>query len=93
MKDWYKISKEDLISSLETDPQSGLTDDEVKKRISKYGTNELKEEEKKSFLSKLLAQFSDFLILILIGAALISFFVGEGQDAVVILAIVILNAL
>ncbi len=93
MKDWYKISKEDLISSLETDPQSGLTDDEVKKRISKYGTNELKEEEKKSFLSKLLAQFSDFLILILIGAALISFFVGEGKDAVVILAIVILNAL
>lgn len=93
MKDWYKISKEDLISDLETDPQSGLTDDEVKKRISKYGTNELKEEEKKSFLSKLLAQFSDFLILILIGAALISFFVGEGKDAVVILAIVILNAL
>jgi len=92
MKDWYKMSKEDLISSLETDPNLGLSDDEVKKRISEYGTNELKEEAKKSFLSKLLAQFADFLILILIGAAVISFIVGEGKDALVILAIVVLNA-
>lgn len=92
MKDWYKMSKEDLISSLETDPHLGLTDDEVKRRLEKYGSNELKEEAGKSFLSKLLAQFSDFLILILIAAALISFFVGEANDAIVILAIVILNA-
>lgn len=92
MKEWHKMSKEEIISSLETDPHQGLSDDEVNKRLSEYGTNELKEEEKKSFLSKLIEQFSDFLILILIAAALISFFVGEGKDAIVILAIVVLNA-
>ena len=92
MKEWYKMNKEDLLTSLGTDPNLGLSDDEVKKRISEYGTNELKEEAKKSFLSKLLAQFADFLILILIGAAVISFIVGEGKDALVILAIVVLNA-
>ena len=92
MKEWYKQSKEDLLSTLKTNPDVGLTEDDVKERINKYGTNELREEAKKSFFSKLLAQFSDFLILILIGAAVISFIVGEGKDAIVILAIVVLNA-
>ncbi len=72
---------------------TGLTNDEVQKRLEKYGTNELKEESRKSFVSKIIAQFSDFLILILIGAAAISIAVGETKDAIVILAIVVVNAL
>lgn len=93
MKEWYKQSKEELLSSLSTNMDTGLTNDEVQKRLEKYGTNELKEENKKSFLSKIIAQFSDFLILILIGAAAISIVVGETKDAIVILAIVVVNAL
>ncbi|MFY9213109.1 MAG: HAD-IC family P-type ATPase, partial [Tissierellaceae bacterium] len=91
--DWYKLSKDELSSQLETDPEKGLTNEEVRARLEKYGHNELQEEEGKSFLTKLKEQFADFLILILIGAALVSFFVGERTDAVVILAIVVINAL
>lgn len=93
MKEWYKQSKEELLSGLDTNMDTGLTNDEVQKRLEKYGTNELKEESRKSFVSKIIAQFSDFLILILIGAAAISIAVGETKDAIVILAIVVVNAL
>lgn len=92
MKEWYRESKEELLLDLDTNVNSGLTKDEVDLRLEKYGPNDLKEEDKKSFLSKVIAQFSDFLILILIGAAVVSFAVGESKDAIVILAIVIVNA-
>ncbi len=91
--DWYKLNKEELLSELDTDQEIGLKASEIESRLDKYGHNELKEEEGKSFLSKLKEQFTDFLILILIGAAIISFIVGERTDAVVILAIVFINAL
>lgn len=91
--DWYKLSKEDLLSQLDTNQETGLKNEEIEKRLEKYGPNELKEEEGRSFLAKLKDQFADFLILILIGAAIISFIVGERVDAIVILAIVFINAL
>lgn len=90
--DWYQWNKDDLINELQTDVQSGLSSQEVENRLDKYGPNELKEETKKGLWPKILAQFSDFLILILIGAAVISGFVGEIQDSIVILAIVVVNA-
>ncbi|TJX13144.1 calcium-translocating P-type ATPase, SERCA-type [Tissierella creatinini] len=90
--EWYQRNENDLISELSTDLENGLTSAEVESRLSKYGHNELKEEEKKGLLSKIIAQFTDFLILILIAAALISIFVGEVKDAIVILAIVVVNA-
>ncbi|MBU5437995.1 calcium-transporting P-type ATPase, PMR1-type [Tissierella sp. MSJ-40] len=90
--EWYRQSKEELLSNLNTTLDQGLNDNDVQERLDKYGTNELKEEEKSSFLSKVIAQFSDFLVLILIGAAVISFFVGEVKDAIVIIAIVFINA-
>lgn len=90
--EWYNKSKEELLSELDTSMDNGLTTSEVESRLSKYGHNELKEEEKKSLMSKIIAQFSDFLILILIGAAVVSIVVGEVKDAIVILSIVIVNA-
>ena len=92
MKEWYKQSKEQVLSDLDTNEDLGLTKNEASLRIEKYGQNDLKEEKKKSFISKVISQFSDFLILILIGAAIISFVVGEEKDAIVILSIVIINA-
>lgn len=90
--EWYKKNKEEVVSQLSTNIEKGITNEEVQKRLEKYGPNELKEEAKQSMLSKIIAQFNDFLIIILIVAAIISFFVGEKVDAVVIIAIVVVNA-
>lgn len=91
--EWYNKSKSDVIAELKTDEVSGLSPEESEKRLAEYGRNELEAQAKKSFLSKLIAQFADFLIIILIVAAGISAFVGEKEDAIVILAIVVVNAI
>lgn len=90
--EWFQKNKEDLITELNTDLEKGLTENEAANRLEKYGPNELKEEAKQSMLSKIIAQFNDFLILILIGASIVSFIVGEKIDSAVIIAIVIVNA-
>ena len=92
MQKWYSQSISQILADLETNNETGLLVNDVKSRLEKYGANELKEEKKKSFLSKIIAQFTDFLVLILIGSAIISFAVGKGDDALVIIAIVIVNA-
>ena len=91
--EWYQKSPEEVAEGLETSLSVGLTSESAQTKLQTVGPNELKEQEGKSFLQKLLAQFSDFLILILIAAALISVFVGEAKDAIVIMSIVIVNAL
>ncbi|SDX30131.1 calcium-transporting P-type ATPase, PMR1-type [Tepidimicrobium xylanilyticum] len=91
--EFHKKDVEYLLTNLNTDDKVGLSSEEAEKRLEKYGFNELKEESKKSFFSKVLAQFNDFLIIILIAASIISYIVGEKTDSVVILSIVIINAL
>ena len=91
--EWYNKSKSEILTELNTDEKSGLSDHEVTLRLEKYGKNELEEQAKKSFAAKLADQFKDFLIIILIVAAVISAVVGEVSDAVVIIAIVIVNAI
>lgn len=71
----------------------GLTSIEAEKLLKQYGLNELTEKDKPSFLVRFLSQFNNFLTLLLIGAAVLSFFVGETVDGSLILGIVILNAL
>ena len=89
---WYQEEEKLVFSKLNIDKEKGLTLDVVEERQREYGFNELPEQETKSFWEKLIAQFQDILILILIGASIISFFVGEGVDAIIIIAIVIINA-
>jgi Ca2+-transporting ATPase len=60
--------------------------------LIKYGKNELTAENKGTLFKKIIEQFKDVLIIILIIAGLVSFFVGEEIDAIIIMAIVILNA-
>lgn len=71
----------------------GLSTREAEKRIKTYGLNELKHNKKKSPILIFLAQFNDFLVWVLIGATIISGFIGDKADAITILIIVIVNAI
>ncbi len=69
-----------------------LTSHQAKKLLEKYGKNEIKEEKRFTLIKSFLSQFNNFLILLLLAASGVSFFIGESLDAIFILAIVILNA-
>ena len=71
----------------------GLSTREAEKRIKTYGLNELKHKKKKSPILIFLSQFNDFLVWVLIGATIISGFIGDKADALTILLIVIVNAI
>lgn len=90
---WHTQSVEECATLLKTPLQSGLADSEVKTRHQNYGPNRLSETQRKSPLSIFLNQFKDFMILLLMGASIISGFIGEIEDTLAILAIVGLNAL
>ena len=88
---WHQREISDVLEALGTSLE-GLSAQEARKRLDDYGPNELKEKEKKTPLTMLLDQFRDFMILVLIAAAVISGFIGEASDTVAIIVIVILNA-
>jgi hypothetical protein len=74
------------------DPEHGLPADEVAQRALQHGPNALPSTANRSIGALLLEQFSDFMILVLLGAAVVSGLVGDVVDTLVILAIVVLNA-
>ena len=89
--DWHKKTIEEVFAELGSGP-AGLGAGEAALRLEKYGPNSLKEKPKRSALAMFLDQFKDFMILVLIAAAVISGAIGEVLDTVIILAIVFLNA-
>ncbi len=97
--DWHAQSSNEVIKSLKTDAKNGLTSSEARRRLEKYGANRLHEQKKPSLLVKFIAQFSDFMVLILLMAAGISFATaiiegtGDFIDPIMILLIVIINAI
>jgi Ca2+-transporting ATPase len=91
MKTFYQQSIEEVFNQLNSSFR-GLHPDAVTEIQQKEGANELKEVKQRTRLSILSAQFTDWMILLLIVAAVISFLVGEHMDAYVILAIVLVNA-
>ena len=96
---WHNLSTKDVEIKLETNLKDGLTDEEVAERLKKYGENKLQEQKKESIFIKFLKQFNDFMIIILIIAAVVSAIVtkiqgtGEYIDSIIIIAIVVLNAI
>jgi P-type Ca2+ transporter type 2C len=88
---FHEMQIEQVEKSLETDFSSGLSQEEVKKRINLHGLNELDEGEKQSALLLFFSQFKDFMVLVLLAATLISGLLGEYIDAIAIIAIVIIN--
>ncbi len=92
MKSWYQFSAEETAAKLSVRFDQGLAVKEAIKRQAEFGGNELVEKERETLIQKFLNQFKDFLVIILLLASLISTFVGDITDSLVILAIVVLNA-
>jgi Ca2+-transporting ATPase len=88
---WHQKKANEIIEVMNSSV-SGLSSDEAQKRLAEYGPNELKEKEKRTLFMMFLDQFKDFMILILIGAAIISGIIGEPADTIAIIVIVVLNA-
>lgn len=92
MKNYYSQPKEQLLKTLETGIE-GISAAEAEKRLEKYGKNELIETERKSTFRVFLEQFADFLVIILVIAAIISMFLGDIEGSIVILVIITVNAI
>ncbi len=96
---WHNMTIKNVLKMLKTDENHGLSDKEASVRLVKYGKNTISDRKKQGFIKKFLAQFNDFMIIILITAAAISFITscisGDADfiDPIVILSIVFLNAL
>ncbi|GIV34429.1 MAG: ATPase [Chitinophagales bacterium] len=92
LKPWHVLNVEEVLNVLRSS-SDGLSDEEAAKRLNTHGPNKLNEKQGKAWWQILFQQFSDFLILILLAAALISGIIGDLTDAIVIMVIVVLNAL
>ncbi len=93
MTDWHLKTSEEIVQFLESDESRGLTQQEAEIRLEKYGLNELVDKGQKPWWKILIDQFKGMMVVILFVSALISVFLHEYIDAIVILAIVILNAI
>ena len=89
---WHSMAVDHVLRELETDPHGGLLEDEVGRRLERYGHNELKKEEKASPLALFFNQFKNVLIIILLIATILSALVGELVDAALIMVIVVFSA-
>ncbi|AWB45172.1 calcium-translocating P-type ATPase, SERCA-type [Paenibacillus sp. CAA11] len=92
-KNWHRWSAEELLGHFQVNPEQGLSGEEAVKRREEYGLNELAEAKQVSPLLLFLNQFKDFMMLVLMGATLISGLLGEYLDAITIVAIIVLNGL
>ncbi|MDA8082699.1 MAG: cation-translocating P-type ATPase [Nitrospiraceae bacterium] len=90
---YHCITRDETAERLGTHIENGLSTEEVKKRIREHGYNELTERPRPGFLNMLLRQFNNFLVIILILAALVSLVLGEYVDAIAIMVIVVINAM
>ncbi|MEG1459264.1 MAG: cation-translocating P-type ATPase [Acetivibrio sp.] len=88
----YQTKKEDLLEELSTSSQ-GLSSQEAAARNERYGLNSLKDKKKKPVLLIFLEQYKDFLVIILIVAAIISAFLGDFESSLVIFLVITLNAI
>ena len=89
----YQGSKKELLDRLNSDPKTGLSSSEVEARLDKYGPNRIESSNKRSLLEKLKDQLVDPMVILLIIASIISAFTGDTVEAIIIIAIVVINAI
>lgn len=96
--DWQSKSVKECVKQLGADPKNGLTQSQAEKRRKQFGSNELEPPKRPGLLRRFFAQFSDFMVIILLVAAAVSFVTSALQhdsdyiDSIIILAIVFVNA-
>lgn len=90
---WWCLESDAVVKALKSDSDGGLSGDEANKRLSNYGENRLEQSAKISPWRIFFSQFTDFMVLVLLGAAGLSAVLGEVTDSIVILSIIILNAI
>ncbi len=90
MENWYAQSIEEV--SKHFDLENGLTEEAVEASKEKYGKNELEEKGSRSKWLRLLDQFKDTMIIVLLVASLISYYLGDKTEAIIIISIVVINA-
>jgi Ca2+-transporting ATPase len=88
---WHLLPLSEITQLLNTTP-SGIDDITASERLCEHGKNQIEDKKKKTILQMVLSQLSDFMILILIAAAIISGIIGDVTDTIIILAIIIINA-
>lgn len=93
LSQWYSKTIQEITEELSTNIESGLTSQEAENRLKQYGPNKFQEGEKTSIWKMLWEQINSILIWILIVAAIISAFVGEITDAIIIFIVIALNAI
>ncbi|MBO8125981.1 MAG: cation-translocating P-type ATPase [Firmicutes bacterium] len=90
---WHAFSTARVLAQLQADPERGLTPAEAKHRLAHFGPNELPSQVGPGLWQMLVDQFRDVMIMVLLGAILVSLFLGEYLDALTIITIVLLNAI
>lgn len=91
-KQVYQLDVEQLKQHLKTDLENGLSTEEVLERQTQFGFNQLDEAKRKSYFVRFIEQLKDFMILVLFGAAILSFVSGEWKEGILVIAIVLVNA-
>jgi Ca2+-transporting ATPase len=89
---FYQISFQEAAKTLKTDLKKGLSQLEAERRLKKYGFNKLKEGKKRPVFLRFLDQFKDLMIVVLIVAALLAFYLGDFRGGTILLLIVVVNA-
>ena len=91
-KSWHAMSSGEALVALGTSRASGLSNEDAQARLSEHGPNSLAEPARRTLLEQFVAQFKEFLVVLLLISAGVSAAVGEVEDALVIGVIVVLNA-
>ncbi len=92
MPDFYRSDVPSVLTEIDSNAETGLSSAQTTERLNKFGRNELPQDDTTPLWKVVLQQFTNILVIVLIFAAVISFFLGDIEDAVVILIIIILNA-
>ena len=89
---WHTRTVANAAERLVSDLENGLSSEEAARRLTQFGPNEIREQRSRSLFAIAIAQFKDFMVLVLVAAAIVSGLIGDAEDTLVILGIVVLNA-
>lgn len=89
---WYSKSVEEILNELDVDPSKGLSEQEAKARLEKYGPNKLTAKKRKTVFQLFVEQLRQWLIYVLFAAVVITLFMGEYIDSIIIILVIITNA-